>query len=542
MPSAAAASSSSSTAPWSVMPGRQHASSWPIAARASSCASPRSRASVAACRNASSASTEAPARCPARPSSRNRSGRSPAAQLERGPEPRGGLVEGERRGGGARGEHVVLDRALRGAERCRGGEVVGEIGERAARARAARLERLADAEVQLGAPRPREAVVERAPHELVAEPPRALAAGDLVDHAAGVGLVERAQQLGVGETGGAPDDVELDLGPRGRGELEQVDRGRREPGEPPAHDLADALGTAQLARRAMHVDPAVRQLDRARLDQRAPELAEQERVALGERVQRLRERDRRIAPRRAPDELRHLRVRQAGQPEPDDVVAAQVGEGLGERGRDVRLRVPERREQQDRGAAGPGQMAQQQQRRPVRPVQVLEHEQRRAAPRGAVEQTGHGGVEPVALGVRIGVRRGREPAGPRGEVGQEPRELPAGRAQRGGQLRTEGADELVERLDERPVRRVQHGIAGAVEHERPVRRRAGGELAYEPALAGAGLAAEQDDAAGLALRSRQQRAQPLQLGGAADERERRGHAECAGESVHRPSSRTADQD
>ena len=220
----------------------------------------------------------------------------PAAQLERGPEPRGGLVEGERRGGGARGEHVVLDRAVRGAERCRGGEVVGEIGERAARARAARLERLADAEVQLGAPRPREAVVERAPHELMAEPPRAPAAGDLVDHAAAVGLVERAQELGVGETGGAPDDVELDLGPRGRGELEQVDRGRREPGEPPAHDLADALGTAQLAGRAMHADPAIRQLDRAGLDQRAPELAEQERVALGERVQRLRERDRRIGP------------------------------------------------------------------------------------------------------------------------------------------------------------------------------------------------------------------------------------------------------
>ena len=40
-----------------------------------------------------------------------------AAQLERGPEPRGGLVEGERRCGGPRGEHVVLDRALRGPER-----------------------------------------------------------------------------------------------------------------------------------------------------------------------------------------------------------------------------------------------------------------------------------------------------------------------------------------------------------------------------------------------------------------------------------------
>ncbi len=94
-----------------------------------------------------------------------------AAELERGPQPRGGLVEGERRGGGPRGEHVVLDGALGRAERRGGGEVVREVGERPARARAARLERLADAEVQLGAPRPGQPVVERAPHELVAEPP-----------------------------------------------------------------------------------------------------------------------------------------------------------------------------------------------------------------------------------------------------------------------------------------------------------------------------------------------------------------------------------
>ena len=90
-------------------------------------------------------------------------------------------------------------------------------------------------------------------------------------------------------------------------------------------------------------------------------------------------------------------------------------------------------------------------------------------------------------------RRGRGLA----EIGQEPRELPA---ERGGEVGAEGADELVERLDERPVGRVQHRVAGAIEHERPVLRRAGGELAHEPALARAGLAAEQHDAAVLAVR------------------------------------------
>ena len=77
------------------------------------------------------------------------------AELERGPQPLGRLVERERRGRRARSEQVVVDGAPRRAERRGGGEVVGEVGERAAGAAPRRLERLADAQVQLGPPRAR---------------------------------------------------------------------------------------------------------------------------------------------------------------------------------------------------------------------------------------------------------------------------------------------------------------------------------------------------------------------------------------------------
>ena len=464
------------------------------------------------------------------------------AELERGAQPRRGFVEGQRGPRGARSLEVVRDRAVRRAERCRGREVVGEVGERTAGAGAPRLERLADAEVELGTARPGEPVVERPAHELVGEAPPAPMAGDLVDHAAGVGLFERLEQLGVAEPGGAADDVEVDLGPCGGGELEQVGGARREPREPLAHDLAHALRTAELPRRAVHPQLAAGQLDGARLDQRAPLLAQQEGVPLGERAQRLRQRRRPVDARGPADELRHLGFGEAAEAQPHDVVAPEVGEALGERGRDVRLGVAERPQQQQPAVAGPGELAEQQQGGAVGPVQVLEHEQRRAAPRDAGEQLGHRGVQPVALGVGVGLGRRREPAGARAEVGQQAGQLAARDAQRRPQLlRRERADELLERLGEGPVRRAQDGVAGAVEDTHAVGCGAGGELAHEPALARARLAPEHDDAAPLTVGARQQRAQAVQLGRAADERERRCDAKCARESVHSPFPGDADQ-
>ena len=142
-------------------------------------------------------------------------------------------------------------------------------------------------------------------------------------------------------------------------------------------------------------------------------------------------------------------------------------------------------------------------------------------------------MQPVALGVGVGPDRGRETADPGAEVGKQPGELAAAGAERGAQLvGLGGPRELVERLDEGPVGRAHLRVAGAVEDERAVVRRLGGELAHEPALARAGLAAQQDHAAALPVGARHERAESFQLGGAADEREGRGETERTGEARH----------
>jgi hypothetical protein len=235
-----------------------------------------------------------------------------------------------------------------------------------------------------------------------------------------------------------------------------------------------------------------------------------------------------------PDELAHLRVRQAGQPQPDDGVgAAQVGERLRERFRDVGIGVAERGEQQHaRVAGGACQVTQEQQGRRVRPVPVLEHEQDRPAadPRKEIR---HRRMQPVAFRVRVGLERRRQIAYPEGQIGQQPHELAARVAQRRPQLeRVDGAREVVERVDERPVRRAHDRVAGPVEHEHAVASRLACEFTHQAALARAGFAAQQDDPASLALRHRHERPERLQLGRTTDEGKRRREAERTGKVVH----------
>ena len=105
------------------------------------------------------------------------------------------------------------------------------------------------------------------------------------------------------------------------------------------------------------------------------------------------------------------------------------------------------------------------------------------------------------------------------EVRQQPRERARARFV---------AHQRFERLDERPVGRAHDGVGRTVQDQDALARRLGGELTREPALAGAGLAAEQHDPPLFAVRSREQRAQALELRRAADERERRGDTESAG--------------
>ena len=127
-------------------------------------------------------------------------------------------------------------------------------------------------------------------------------------------------------------------------------------------------------------------------------------------------------------------------------------------------------------------------------------------------------MQTVPLRVGIRIDRRRQVADALWEVGQQPDQLAAAGAERLAQLRRVGAArQVLERLDERAVRSAHDGVTGAVEHQRSVGRSFGGELAHQPALAGARLAPEQHDPASLALRAGHQRAQRLELRCAAGE-------------------------
>ena len=202
--------------------------------------------------NASSASRSLPPRWLAVPSSRYTSARSAGLSI------RSSSAVRKRAAASSKASASVAARAASrlysmpragSAERRGGGEVVREVGEVAPRAPVGALEGLADAQVELRPAHAREPVVERPAHELVREAVGQRARRELLDHPAANGLVEHGEQLGLGEAGGAADDVERELGSGGGGELQEVGGARRQAGEPLADDLAHALGGAELGQR-----------------------------------------------------------------------------------------------------------------------------------------------------------------------------------------------------------------------------------------------------------------------------------------------------
>ncbi len=458
------------------------------------------------------------------------------AQPERRSQGRHRLVERERcRRGGGRAD-VVVHRALGPAQRRRGSEVAGEVGQRARRGpRGGGLDRLARAQVQLGPARRRQPVVERTSHELVREAVDHRALGHGGHHAASQREVDRPEQGRLVDSRPTAEHREVELGPHHGGQLEHAGRRLVEPGQALAHHLAHSVGAAELLRGAGQPGAAVGDLERAGLDERAPELDHQERVALGEVMDggcEDREVGAEIAARRPLDQLADLGAREAGQPERHDALgAAQVDQRGRELRRHVRLEVAKRgHEQHARVGGGAGEVAQEEQRRGVRPVRVLEHDEQRPPVRGVHQQLGHGGVEAVTLGVLIGRDRIGQRPDPGGEVGDEAGELAAAGAEVVPQLLGIGhAHEVVKRLRDRLVGDPHHGITGSVQHQHAVGRGLVGELAHEPALARPRLPAHERDPPALASGTRHQRAQERELAGPADERERRREPQRSGQ-------------
>jgi hypothetical protein len=158
-------------------------------------------------------------------------------------------------------------------------------------------------------------------------------------------------------------------------------------------------------------------------------------------------------------------------------------------------------------------------------VTVLEYQQHRPAATDVGKQVGYRRVEAVALGVGIGLDRRRKLADQSGQSGQQPRQLAAARAERGSQLLgLNHPCQAIERLDEGPERRPHHGVAGAIENKHPFRCRLAGELARQATLPDTRLARQKGHPAALAVGSRHQGLELLQLALAADKRGSRGRA------------------
>ena len=105
-------------------------------------------------------------------------------QFERGDEQSRRLIERKRVGGRARRENAVVDRAAGVAERHGRREVIGQGGKGANRAARGGFPGLADPQVEVGPPDPREPVIDGTPDKLVGEPVGERRVLELLDEAA----------------------------------------------------------------------------------------------------------------------------------------------------------------------------------------------------------------------------------------------------------------------------------------------------------------------------------------------------------------------
>lgn len=259
------------------------------------------------------------------------------SELESGREPSGGVVIGEQPRRRFGRSDVVVDRAADAGESARKGEVVREIREEAVEVFAVpALERFADTQVKLGAAHACQPIVKRAAHELVRETVRDSCLAERLDHPACHCLVGCGDHLGI-----VAQQAQLEIGAGNGRDFEHGDRLGSQPRQAVVHDVADALRAAELGRRLRQTYSGVRDVDRLRFDERSPELAQQERRAVGELSES--GRDVRVCIRAggAFDKLGDVVVAQSAEPETRHTLEArQVGERRRELGPDVLALVP----------------------------------------------------------------------------------------------------------------------------------------------------------------------------------------------------------
>ena len=204
----------------------------------------------------------------------------------------------------------------------------------------------------------------------------------------------------------------------------------------------------------------------------AQHFADEERVALGLTVQRVREVEAgrvEIVAGRLRHQARDLAFVEPLEIEPLHTrFAPEVGEHLSERMRAVEVGVAVRREHEQPHRSGRAQqMTQQHERRLVGPVHVVEHEHDGMARGDLAEQVGDAVEQAEALGVGVGAHRLGQPGDARRELGHDAHELTAERTELGvhavGRRR---GDVVAQCFGERAVRRTELFVATAPQHDR----------------------------------------------------------------------------
>src|SRR5262249_46218001 len=185
-------------------------------------------------------------------------------------------------------------------------------------------------------------------------------------------------------------------------QLEQLDRRSGETRQSMLSNLPHSSRASQLLERARQSQYAVRALHRFCLDQRAPQLTEQERRSLRQGMEGVRNATA-LDTARAPDELGHVILAQSTKRDSLDTVdPRQRGQSFGQLSPHVLAAVTISGEQEDADiGTPPRQIAEQQQRRPVRPVNVLDDHQQRTLATDVSEQRAYGGVQLVSCNLRV---------------------------------------------------------------------------------------------------------------------------------------------
>ena len=311
----------------------------------------------------------------------------------------GGLVvePGERLGGRLAGER---DGAPAAVER---GGLVGMVGGLGGGAAAAD-ERVGDRGVEPCPAQRRQLVVDRVADERVRERPAARAHParrahrERPDELRALGLVQPVEQRVALLRRGGGEHADVELAPVRGGRLERGERAGREPLDAPADDLADALGDA---------DPVV---VRARLEQVAQHLLDEERVALGLGEHAGGEPRLRVADPAADQARGRARVEPVQGDPLGARLAPQVGEQRGQRVTSPEVGLAVRADEQQRGRLRRGgQVGEQPQRRRIGPVQVVEDEQDGTLP-GCAARAARRPRRTAAGAPRPGRRRARRAA------------------------------------------------------------------------------------------------------------------------------------